>query len=137
MAGDLSQKITLPATDKSSVAYSVKTLQSTLNGIIQSLAYVTQQHDTGDIEVTVDASRFKGAYADMANGNNHMVAGHIDMSKKALNCVKSFGEGNLSAHLEQFPGKKAFVNEAIEQVRSNINALVVDVNTLSACCCRW
>ena len=131
VTGNLSEKITLPDTDKTSVAYSFKSLQSTLNGIIQSLGYVTQQHDLGEIDVTVDASRFKGAYADMATGINQMVAGHIQLTQKALTCVKSFGEGNLSAKLEAFPGKKAFVNEAIEQVRNNINALVNDVNALS------
>ena len=129
--GNLTQKIIVAADDKSSVAYSIKTLQKTLDGIVQSLQYVSAQHDAGDIDVDVDVSRFKGGYADMAAGVNKMVAGHVDMNKKALACVKSFGEGNLAAQLEKFPGKKAFVNEAIEQVRANINALVSDVNSLS------
>jgi methyl-accepting chemotaxis protein len=129
--GNLTQKIIVAEDDKSSVAYSIKTLQKTLDGIVQSLQYVSAQHDAGDIDVDVDVSRFKGGYADMAAGVNKMVAGHIDMNKKALACVKSFGEGDLAAQLEKFPGKKAFVNEAIEQVRANINALVSDVNTLS------
>jgi methyl-accepting chemotaxis protein len=129
--GNLTQKIIVAADDKSSVAYSIKTLQKTLDGIVQSLQYVSAQHDAGDIDVDVDVSRFKGGYADMAAGVNKMVAGHVDMNKKALACVKSFGEGDLAAQLEKFPGKKAFVNEAIEQVRANINALVSDVNTLS------
>ena len=130
--GNLTQKITVAVDDKSSVAYSIKSLQKTLDGIVQSLQYVSAQHDAGDIDVDVDVSRFKGGYADMAAGVNKMVAGHIDMNKKALACVKRFGEGDLAAQLEKFPGKKAFVNEAIEQVRANINALVTDVNVLSA-----
>ncbi len=129
--GNLGQKVTVAADDKSSVMYSVKVLQDTISGLIQSLNYVSQQHDAGDTDVTVDASRFKGAYAEMATGVNNMVAGHIDMNKKVLACVKAFGEGNLQAKLEQFPGKKAAANEAIEQVRANINALVEDTNTLA------
>ncbi|MDI1308017.1 MAG: methyl-accepting chemotaxis protein [Methylotenera sp.] len=129
--GNLTQKIIVADNDKLSVAYSIKSLQRTLDGIVQSLQYVSAQHDAGDIDVNVDVSRFKGGYADMAAGVNKMVAGHIDMNRKALACVKSFGEGNLGATLEKFPGKKAFVNEAIEQVRANINALVNDVNALS------
>jgi len=129
--GDLNQKIVVQENDKTSVAYSIKSLQNTLHSIAQSFNHVSAQHDAGDIDVYVDVSRFKGGYADMAAGVNKMVAGHVDMNKKALACVKSFGEGNLAAHLEKFPGKKAFVNEAIEQVRANINALVSDVNSLS------
>lgn len=129
--GDIKHKVVVADNDQSSIARSVKTLQSTLESLVQSLNDVSQQHDAGDIDVTVDANRFKGAYAEMANGINKMVAGHIEMSKKSLACVKKFGEGDLQAKLERFPGKKAFVNEAVEEVRKNINALVVDVNMLA------
>ncbi|MGV3581201.1 MAG: methyl-accepting chemotaxis protein [Methylophilus sp.] len=129
--GDIKQIINVKEHDKTSVAYSIKRLQNTLNDLVQSMSLVSAQHDAGDIDVKVDTSKFKGAYAEMAAGINNMVAGHIDMNKKALTCVKSFGEGDLDAKLEQFPGKKAFVNEAIEQVRSDIKALVEDTNKLA------
>jgi methyl-accepting chemotaxis protein len=131
VAGDLKQSIPIPKEDKSSVAYSIKVLQGTLDGLVQSLQYVSQQHDEGDIDCTVDDTRFKGGYADMARGINQMVAGHIEMNKKAIDVVKAFGEGNLDVVLEPFPGKKAFVNEAIEEVRANIKALVDDASSLA------
>ncbi len=129
--GSLEQSIVVSKTDKTSVAYSIHTLQKTLNGLVQSLQYVSQQQDAGDIDCTVDDSRFKGGYGEMAKGINKMVAGHIEMNQKAIHVVKAFGEGNLTVALEQFPGKKAFVNEAIEQVRANIQALVADVELLA------
>ncbi|HSH86243.1 MAG TPA: methyl-accepting chemotaxis protein, partial [Methylophilus sp.] len=129
--GNLNQKITLPETDKTSVAYSIRTLQKTLDGLVQSLNYVSQQHDEGDIDCTVDETRFKGGYGQMAAGINKMVAGHIAMNKEAIEVVKAFGEGNLNAPLKAFPGKKAFVNEAIEQVRGNIKRLVSDADELA------
>ncbi|MDP2247175.1 MAG: methyl-accepting chemotaxis protein [Nitrosomonadales bacterium] len=130
-AGDLTAKITVKDNDKTSVAYSVKVLQRTLDGIVQSLNYVSAQHDAGDIDVDVDVSRFKGGYADMAAGVNKMVAGHIELSKKTMAVVKEFGEGNFDAPLEQFPGKKAVINETIEQVRGNLKNLIADANMLS------
>ncbi|MDI1362252.1 methyl-accepting chemotaxis protein [Methylotenera sp.] len=130
--GNLTQKIIVAEDDKSSVAYSIKTLQKTLDGIVQSLQYVSAQHDAGDIDVDVDVSRFKGGYADMAAGVNKMVAGHIDLNKKAMAVVKAFGEGNFDAPLEKFTGKKAFINETVEQVRSNIKNFVAEMNSMSA-----
>jgi methyl-accepting chemotaxis protein len=130
-AGDLNQKIELATGDKTSVAYSIKALQDTLDSLVQSLNYVSAQHDAGDTDVDVDVNCFKGGYAAMATGINNMIAGHIDMNNKVLACVKSFGEGKLDAPLEQFPGKKALANQAIEQVRKNINALVEDANMLA------
>ena len=35
------------------------------------------------------------------------------------------------APLDRFPGKKAFINDTIEQVRVNLKALIADANMLS------
>ena len=129
--GNLNQKLTVAETDKTSVAYSIKSLQRTLDGFVQSFKYVSDQHDAGDIDVDIDVSRFKGGYADMAAGVNRMVAGHMTMNTKTLEIVKSFGEGDFDAPLEQFPGKKAFINETVEQVRSNLKSLITDAQMLS------
>ena len=52
-----------------------------------------------------------------ARGINAMVAGHISVKKKAMACIKAFSEGDLAAPLEQFPGKKAFINDNINQLK--------------------
>ena len=104
---------------------------TTLKGMIESIAYVSGEHDKGDIDVQLETVMFKGAFATMAQGINDMVAGHIAVKKKAMACVKEFGEGNFDAHLESFPGKKAFINETIEQVRSHLKALITDTSLLA------
>jgi methyl-accepting chemotaxis protein len=104
---------------------------TTLNGVIESIAYVADEHDKGDIDVQLDTSMFKGAYATIAQGINDMVGQHIAVKKKALACVREFGEGNFDAPLEQFPGKKAFINDIIEQVRSNLKGLIADTSMLA------
>lgn len=129
-AGNLSQKINVTADDKSSVAYSMKSLQGTLDGLIQSLNYVSSEHEAGNIDMTVDTTRFKGGYAKMAGGINNMVAGHISLNQKAMGVVKAFGEGDFNQPLEQFPGKQAYINETIEQVRTNLQNLIEDTNSL-------
>ena len=66
----------------------------------------------------------------MAKGVNDMVGGHISMNKKAMACIAEFGSGNFEAPLEKFPGKKAFINETVEQMRVNLKALIVDTDHL-------
>ena len=104
---------------------------NTLKGFIDSIHYVSSEHDKGDIDMTIDLNMFKGAYRTMAQGINDMVAGHIAVKKKAMACVKEFGEGNFDAPLEQFPGKKAFINDIIEKVRGNLKAVITDISMLS------
>ncbi|HKK62120.1 MAG TPA: methyl-accepting chemotaxis protein, partial [Bacteroidales bacterium] len=101
-----------------------------LNGLIDEMNHMSKEHDLGDIDVVIDVDKFEGAYHKMAQGVNDMVNGHITVKKKAMACVKEFGEGNFEAELEQFPGKKAFINETIEQVRKNLKALIADTNIL-------
>jgi len=111
---------------------SVNNVIKALNALIDQMNHMASEHERGDIDVVVDLARFEGSYRQVAQGVNDMVAGHIAVKKKAMECVREFGEGNFSAPLERFPGKKAFINEIIEQVRGNLRALITDVDMLAA-----
>ena len=102
-----------------------------LDGLIDEMSNMSEQHDLGDIDVMINEERFQGSYRVMAKGVNDMVSGHIGLNKKAMTCFKEFGEGNMDAVIENFPGKKKFINETIEQVRANIKALIADAIMLS------
>ncbi|TGU71464.1 methyl-accepting chemotaxis protein [Geomonas terrae] len=102
----------------------------TLAALIADMNNMSKQHDLGDIEVQIAAGNYQGVYREMATGVNNMVNGHIAVKKKAMACIAEFGRGNFEAELEKFPGKKAFINETIEQVRTNLKALIADANVL-------
>ncbi len=103
----------------------------TINNLIAQMNHMSAQHDAGDIDIKVDESQFQGAYQVMAQGVNTMVFGHIAVKKQAMACIKGFGEGDFSAPMAQLPGKKAFINQTIEQVRSNLKALSQDAQMLA------
>ena len=109
-------------------------VRQNLKDLVSELNRMSTEHDRGDIDVAIDVRRFEGAYATMAEGVNKMVGGHIAVKRKAMACVAEFGKGNFEAPLEKFPGKKAFINETIEQVRANLKALGTDANLLRGCC---
>ncbi|MES2013462.1 MAG: nitrate- and nitrite sensing domain-containing protein [Pseudomonadota bacterium] len=106
-------------------------LKAKLKGIVDSVKWVTSQHTEGNIDMTLHAHLFKGGFFELATAVNSIVMGQIELTEKSMAVVKEFGVGNFDAPLEQFPGKKTFVNEAIEQVRSNLKALNVDVQMLA------
>src|SRR4051794_23439185 len=108
----------------------IETLRANLKGLIDEMNHMSAEHDKGDIDVVIDVARFTGGYRTMAQGVNEMVGGHIAVKKKAMAVVKQFGEGNFEGPLEQSPGKKAFINDTIEQVRSNLKALIEDTSML-------
>jgi methyl-accepting chemotaxis protein len=102
-----------------------------LTELLSNMKRMSDEHDKGDIDVIMPVEKFQGAYRTMAEGVNTMVNGHISVKKKAMTCVAEFGKGNFHAELEKFPGKKVFINNTIEQVRSNLKALITDAKMLS------
>ena len=67
----------------------------------------------------------------MAQGVNEMVQGHIAVKKKAMACIAEFGKGNFEADLEKFPGKKAFINDKIERLRTNLKSFIAEMKHMS------
>ncbi len=131
-AGELDAKTTLKAGDTTSLMASMQQLGASLHGLVTQINRMSSEHDKGEIDAQIDASRFHGSYRSMAQGINDMVNGHIAVKKKAMACIRAFGEGDLSAPLEQFPGKKAFINEKIELLRSNVLSLINDMQHMSS-----
>jgi methyl-accepting chemotaxis protein len=129
--GDLPPKITEQwRGDFNEIKNNLNNCIDTLAGLIAEMNRMSEEHNKGDIDVTIPAERFQGAYRVMAQGINDMVGAHIAVKKKAMACVGEFGRGNFDAPMEKLPGKKAFINETIEQVRANLKALMEQVNTL-------
>ena len=106
-------------------------LAGTFGSLIADMNAMSSGHDRGDIDLVIDASKYHGDLGKMASGINTMVAGHIAVKKKAMACVAEFASGNFEAVLEKFPGKKAFINDTIETLRSNLKSLIADMNTMS------
>ncbi|MDE2078061.1 MAG: HAMP domain-containing protein [Burkholderiales bacterium] len=100
------------------LAKSLAVVQSTMRDLVQEMNHMSLEHERGDIDVVVDAGRFQGEFRTVAQGVNDMVAAHIKVKKLAMHVVSEFGNGNYDAHIDQLPGKKAFINETIERVRA-------------------
>ena len=130
-AGDLNNHAFQASAEGKVLASAMLELRRMLQAFIDEMQNMSQQHDLGDIDVAMLSENFRGAYRDMAEGVNGMVSGHIDLNKKAMACVKEFGEGNFDAPLERFPGKKVFINDTVEQVRANLKRVAADTLMLA------
>ncbi|MDY4338281.1 methyl-accepting chemotaxis protein [Xanthomonas sp. LF07-6] len=108
----------------------IEQVRRNMQGLIAQMKHMSAQHDAGDIDVVIESHRFEGDFRSMADGINCMVGDHIATKKKAMACIAEFGRGNFDAPLEALPGKKAFINDTIEQVRSNLRALIRDTSLL-------
>jgi methyl-accepting chemotaxis protein len=103
-----------------------------LKVLIDEMTHMSAEHEKGDIDVKIDESKLQGPFQAVGMGVNEMVFGHIAVKKKAMACIKAFGEGNLDAPLEQFPGKKKFINDTIDQLRDNLRRIVTEIQDITA-----
>jgi methyl-accepting chemotaxis protein len=109
----------------------VRRLHITLQALLDELGLMAAEHERGEIDVVMAADKFPGAYREVAAGINAMVESHISTKRKAMACMGEFARGNFDAQLEKFPGKKAFINLEIEQVRANLKLVASDTLLLS------
>jgi methyl-accepting chemotaxis protein len=128
-AGDLTSKAEARS-ERDILSHTVERLRGIVKDFIAEMNRMSDEHNRGDIDVRIPTEKFDGSYRTMAEGVNEMVAGHITVKKKAMACIAEFGKGNFEAPLERFPGKKAFINDTIEQVRANLKALIADTDAL-------
>jgi methyl-accepting chemotaxis protein len=127
--GDVSTTVK-PKDNQDEISPALIKLTDNLRDLIAEMNNMSKQHDLGDIDIVIPANNFNGAYKEMANGVNAMVNGHLAVKKKAMACIAEFGRGNFDAPLEKFPGKKAFINETIEAVRTNLRNIATELTTL-------
>jgi methyl-accepting chemotaxis protein len=108
----------------------VEGVRGALRRLIAEMTRMAEAHEAGEIDAAVDEARFDGDWRRVAAGVNAMVASHVAVERKAIGVFAEFGRGNFEASLERLPGKKAFINEAVEQVRANLRALIADTELL-------
>ncbi len=120
--GDFSKRVDVAALDGfyKRTGEGLNQLVAGVTMLIADMNHMSREHDAGDIDVAMDSGKFKGDFKTMAQGINTMVLGHIVANKNAMECIKELGYGNLDVPMEQLPGKKAFINEAIETTRRQL-----------------
>jgi len=115
---------------KAFINENIEGLRANVKTFIAEMTRMSDEHNKGDIDVQIPTGKFNGDFRTMAEGVNEMVGGHISVKKKAMACIAEFGRGNFDAPLERFPGKKAFINDTIEQVRVHLKNLIGDTDQL-------
>jgi methyl-accepting chemotaxis protein len=113
----------------------IKTNINNLIGILESFSHemngMYQKHEEGKISVTMQSDKYKGFYCELSESVNNMVQSHINENKKAISVVKEFGKGNFEADMERLPGEKAFINEALDDVRNNLLSFIEEMEKMS------
>ena len=112
-------------------------LARAMRGIVKTLGEFTSaqtelehEHEAGNIHFHIDASRFSGAYGQMADGINRVVASHVAVKMNVMRILADYAKGNLSEDIERYPGQKAKITEGVDAVKSGMLAVNGEIKAL-------
>ncbi len=117
---------------KAEINKQIERVSGKLQGLVESVKWVTSEHHKGEVDTILHAHLFKGGFQELAECVNQIVGNQIAITQKVIVTVQAFGDGNFDAPLETFPGKQVNINRTIEQVRGNLKALNSDAQRLAS-----
>ncbi len=110
----------------------VNKLIDNLNLFIADMLDNYEKHKVGDIDAVIDASKYKGAYSEMACGVNNSVKLYISLLGDILNIVEAYANGDFEKVLKQLPGKQQEANLKMNILRTNLLNVVTEIEDLSS-----
>ena len=84
----------------------------------------------GDIDYRIDASKYKGGYAEKATALNALVDELIDDLKIILNIMDQVNKGDFNVKLKRFPGKMSIINQSVDGLTANLEHVKSEVNAM-------
>lgn len=129
--GNLDLRLQIRGRDEiSAMQGSMQHMVDVQKSFLEALAKVAAQQKNGLLSQRIETQGLDGVYADLAGHINAMAQSQSETIRSTLECFAAFGRGHFGAQLEPFPGELAMINQAVEQVRLNLQTLVEDADTL-------
>ncbi|MEG2803215.1 Cache 3/Cache 2 fusion domain-containing protein [Stenotrophomonas sp.] len=132
-AGRLDRQIVVAGQDEvGQLMGALRQMQGKLREIIQAQNEMSQRHAEGAISHRIDSARFEGEFGTMVTGTNDLVDAHIQTKMRMVTLVRAYADGDLSASMEDLPGEKALITEAVNGVRGRLLAINGEIKRLVA-----
>jgi methyl-accepting chemotaxis protein len=131
-AGHLDTPIALRDGDETSLLASLKGLQNVLEAFISDLLALTERHQEGWTNETIDTSGYPGAYGEIGEKVNQLLRGHIDTKTQMVSVITDYSRGNFAPDMPQLPGDEAKITEAIGGVKQGLVSVSREIKTVAS-----
>ncbi|KMM73804.1 chemotaxis protein [Xanthomonas sp. NCPPB 1128] len=135
-AGDLSSPDMATTHDEAGqLLRAMQQMQRRLHEVISAQREMAARHDAGAISYRMDAQRFPGEYGRMVADTNALVDAHVQTQLRITEVMGRYAIGDLSQDIAHYPGEKAAITAAMQQVKQNLHAINVQIQTLAEAAC--
>jgi methyl-accepting chemotaxis protein len=129
--GRLDSRIDLVGRDEvTELLRSMQKMIEVLKGFYAAQLEMKKQHDAGLISYRIAADRFSGSYGEMATMTNELVGAHIAVKMRIVEVVTRYAQGDLSVDMDRLPGEKARITEAMDGVKTSLQAINAEIEGL-------
>ncbi|MCL2200033.1 MAG: methyl-accepting chemotaxis protein [Defluviitaleaceae bacterium] len=129
--GRLSTNINVKNKDEMGMlADSTRSMVATLQKLIHDMDEMADDHARGEIDTFIHANEFQGEYGTVAAKINEMLKSTLDTQDKVVSTFMEIAGGNFKADMEKLPGKKAKLNDAVNDMRNRIEAVSGEISFL-------
>jgi methyl-accepting chemotaxis protein len=81
------------------------------------LEMARQHNEYGQINRTIEETKFAGAYRDMARNVNEMVKSHIDVQRQFVDRMVEYANGDFANRVAVLPGERKAISDTAERLR--------------------
>ncbi|MGA2552331.1 MAG: methyl-accepting chemotaxis protein [Burkholderiaceae bacterium] len=110
---------------------SMRRMQKGLRKFIEAQKSMVEAHEAGDIDYRIDATAFKGSFAEMAHGVNELAGSHTDAMFKMAEVIKRYAVGDFAVDMVALPGKKAQLTASCAEAKRNLVEMQNQIVALS------
>jgi methyl-accepting chemotaxis protein len=104
-------------------------LVDVIRGIADDLTNVYAEHiDKGNYEFAIDENKYNGTYKEIVQSINKAVLAYAADLVELVHVTKSYGEGDFSANVSQYPPSWKWANDAINNLRANFIGISDEIN---------
>lgn len=119
--GNFNMKINLDNKDEVfTILNAVSNLLNKLNSFVADMDMMKDRQDAGEIDYFIPNNKYIGAYKKMVDGVNQQVQTLLQEEAKIVEIVGEYGKGNFHINVQQLPGKKQYINQNLERLKSNM-----------------
>ena len=114
------------------IAKDMYSLAGIMKGLADDLKKVYTEHvDKGNYKSKMDEGKYGGMYREIVESINRTVSAYAGDMTELINVTKSYGEGDFTANVSQYPEGWKWANEAIDGLRANFVSMTSEIGLLA------
>ena len=90
----------------------------------------TEHLSNGDYNFKIDENKYEGVYRQIVSDLNNLAISYAGNFVELINVTKSYGEGDFTANVSQYPDSWKWANDAIDNLRANFINIAAEINNM-------